>query len=1228
MRRLRVGIRPQLMVLVGVASLLSLLILGLVTGIYFSNNLKSLRSERLEVISQLKATQLSQAVTFLDITITSMAQVDTIVNPLQEAEGGNTSSLLYSDVHDLFNQYMMTDIVISARLYNKDLEIVESTQNETTPLTPETKEALFPIPEGGPLPPMVSEYANYSFYYTGPTSNLNNDTDTHYYAGATISVMGGRDKEDIIGYLSVILSADTIMHALQTSGSDYWALAVRPVYEGNTLDYNQNVSQTLVAFETVFLNSGGIIKVGVSYNIDESSFISKAFKTNATKGIDTNFKGVSGDRLSASYRRVTFSNWNWLVITAQKASSFNAPVTRIKKIIIGVVIGVGVFMCLLTFTLAVWFIRPITRLQVATMSITSYKREQDNNGPNADGTVADEKLVKRNSVHTTSSNGSGSVYSSGIRLPSRIPRSKMFFKDELTELTDAFNIMTEELEKQYTHLEDRVKLRTRELEASKIEAEAANEAKTVFIANISHELRTPLNGILGMASIAMEEEDQSRMKDSLKLIYRSGELLLHILTELLTYSKNTLNRSKLEKSNFQILEISYQIQSIFMKLANDQRVNFKILVKPNIFRKLILYGDSNRIIQIIMNLVSNSLKFTPVDGSVVVSFKLLGEYDLKRSEEDQYEHVYVMPSAEEPKQVKQLSPVIEFDRASDYFAPKPVAAKPQTNIDELTNFNDYNNNNNNNINDKEIGGASIKDANDDDDDANSITTLSTTQYEKNIFESQFTHKPLSPPPSLSPGQSLERVPTRTSRTPSVTTIHDQTSINRLNLTPNSHEYRSYPKLDKKSDFDSDMANNEVVKNDKTFKIRNMYKPKTWVVQIDVKDTGSGIEPTLQEKVFEPFVQGDQTLSRSYGGTGLGLSICRQLAKMMKGTLTLKSTLGKGSTFTLTLPLPQTGEIVIPPQDLEAFCTDEFNPNAKSNRKVVFDDGPVVVVDENGHAENGEPAVSRNGSTDSSHESDKLSDKSRPSSTSSTASAVGSETASMKLNRSIFADKSQLLQQTSTGTADSVRTGKGSSTATGTAKSSPDEESFSIVREITKIKILIAEDNKVNQEVIKRMLRLEGFTNLTMACNGAEAIDFVKASIENEHSEPFGLIFMDVQMPRIDGLLATKMIRQNLHYKRPIIALTAFADESNVKECYNCGMDGFLSKPIKRSNLKKIFQQFGPHLINDILEAGHLEGDASTRHNAKSSSVVSGAIDEASEVTVGVSLTSNDATVVA
>jgi osomolarity two-component system, sensor histidine kinase SLN1 len=82
--------------------------------------------------------------------------------------------------------------------------------------------------------------------------------------------------------------------------------------------------------------------------------------------------------------------------------------------------------------------------------------------------------------------------------------------------------MSDELVKQYSSLEEKVAERTRELEISKKAAEAANESKTLFIANISHELKTPLNGILGMCAVCMEENDILRIKQSLKTLYKSG----------------------------------------------------------------------------------------------------------------------------------------------------------------------------------------------------------------------------------------------------------------------------------------------------------------------------------------------------------------------------------------------------------------------------------------------------------------------------------------------------------------------------------------------------------------------------------------------------------------------------------------------------------------------------------------------------------------------------------
>ena len=122
----------------------------------------------------------------------------------------------------------------------------------------------------------------------------------------------------------------------------------------------------------------------------------------------------------------------------------------------------------------------------------------------------------------------------------------------------------------------------------------------------------------------------------------------------------------------------------------------------------------------------------------------------------------------------------------------------------------------------------------------------------------------------------------------------------------------------------------------------------------------------------------------------------------------------------------------------------------------------------------------------------------------------------------------------------------------------------------KLRVLVADDNSTNIEVVRRLLKLEDVYDVTIARDGREAYDLVKTNMENNQN--FDVIFMDVQMPNLDGLQSTRLIRK-MGYSAPIVALTAFSEESNVKECMESGMNEFLSKPIRRPALKQVLAKF-------------------------------------------------------
>ena len=333
-------------------------------------------------------------------------------------------------------------------------------------------------------------------------------------------------------------------------------------------------------------------------------------------------------------------------------------------------------------------------------------------------------------------------------------------------------------------------------------------------------------------------------------------------------------------------------------------------------------------------------------------------------------------------------------------------------------------------------------------------------------------------------------------------------------------------------------------------------------EFEVTDTGPGIAEDLQSKIFEPFVQGDLGLSKKFGGTGLGLSICSQLASLMRGTIGVQSTLGIGSTFSMKIPLRH---LKTRADSSASSSVDLAAEAAAAHRAVALDDGPA-----------------RHSRHLASESEDKASINTGPASTPTLGS--DSQPRLVGLSQPFFA-ASQPLE------------------SPGSQPAAMEKIAADATRSGGKIRVLVAEDNKVNQEVVLRMLKLEDIYDVTVAKDGQEALDFVKASMNptassdsGEEHKPYNLIFMDVQMPNVDGLQSTRLIRE-IGYQvssdhltcssycepqadlyspleqAPIVALTAFAEESNIKDCLDSGMNYFLSKPIRRPQLKKVLKEY-------------------------------------------------------
>jgi|TARA_R110002003_G_scaffold54_24_gene4874 osomolarity two-component system sensor histidine kinase SLN1 len=269
--------------------------------------------------------------------------------------------------------------------------------------------------------------------------------------------------------------------------------------------------------------------------------------SNAGSIIDT--RNEDGDSVAVGFALVKSPMVTWMIVVEQTHDEVWGPIYHLRKVILACVFGTMGAMLILTFPVAHYSSRPIRRLRDATKKTVSPQSfDDDSFSSQTDGANDDhdEALARkegffgsiihyRRNQKLSRAEKREADRRRQFRIPSKVKDRKHFIHDELTDLTKTFNEMTDELMMQYEKLEERVAQRTAELEQSKKAAEAANESKTLFIANISHELKTPLNGILGMCAVCMSEDDPVKLRRSLGIIYKSGDLLLNLLTDLLTF---------------------------------------------------------------------------------------------------------------------------------------------------------------------------------------------------------------------------------------------------------------------------------------------------------------------------------------------------------------------------------------------------------------------------------------------------------------------------------------------------------------------------------------------------------------------------------------------------------------------------------------------------------------------------------------------------------------------
>jgi PAS domain S-box-containing protein len=357
------------------------------------------------------------------------------------------------------------------------------------------------------------------------------------------------------------------------------------------------------------------------------------------------------------------------------------------------------------------------------------------------------------------------------------------------------------------------------------------------------------------------------------------------------------------------------------------------------------------------------------------------------------------------------------------------------------------------------------------------------------------------------------------------------------------------------------------------------------IVFEVRDTGIGIAPEQQERIFNEFEQGDGGASRAFGGTGLGLAICRRIIERMGGRIEVASAPGEGATFRVRVMLPAAADaddhapfaaprldglavLIVAPQSIEASLLArrllrwgakvEVAGFAIATAMLLGQKWDAVLADQSLGAEMATTfagtvaeAVARRIVLITPSERHRLNALKDAGFTGYLVKPV--RAASLKAQLTACEHAFEL-----TAAAEGSASAECNDSAAGTRRN---------------LAVLVAEDNEINALLARSLLVKLGHRPV-VATSGAAALEHWRAA--HADGTPFDLVLMDVHMPGLDGLEAARRIRadERMHAARrtPIIALTASAFAEDREACQSAGMDGFLVKPLDRERIAAMIAQ--------------------------------------------------------